>query len=335
MKEDSHIVRYGGLGRFGEFSYKVRDPEGKVGELIWSDIAPNGMSPTERSQIDSIKYCSHLDARLPTKEEYEALKRAMTQNEIYNPDLLEMNGRLFWTSSTDSNGSNKGAFFNSIDGKIKDASNTYALSVRCVYRQNIFPILPWDEIRAFIPTAFLNLNPISKVRDPGGQIEELIWSNVAPNTEMSRTQAIGFCKEIGGRLPTQEEYEAVKRAMTQSKYNNYALPGMSGYYFWTSSLSAKFADTPMIVNGDYGLIHPGDYSDRAVQCVIPVSELERIGSLVKIERNAVNPHSTEQVETTHTSRLDREQREQELREIELAADREKAHKEVLLKAKIK
>jgi hypothetical protein len=64
--------------------------------LIWSGVAPQKMD-----HATAILYCQSLGegARLPSKEEWEALSLVISPGGQYNPDLLPGTQGWFWSSS--------------------------------------------------------------------------------------------------------------------------------------------------------------------------------------------------------------------------------------------
>ncbi|MEO7162247.1 MAG: hypothetical protein ABI041_04960 [Bdellovibrionia bacterium] len=102
----------------------------EIGNLIWSGV------PEElRDWKGSIAFCKTLGrgSRLPTREEYEALGRAMGYPNEYDDDLLpDMSGNMFWSSSPYGKGSAWYFSGASVNNYVRDSYN----SVRCVRAAN-------------------------------------------------------------------------------------------------------------------------------------------------------------------------------------------------------
>ena len=99
----------------------------------------------------------------------------------------------------------------------------------------------------------------------------LIWSGVAKKT-MDHADAIQYCQDLGqgARLPTKEEYEALKLAMSpEGKYNPYLLPDIQSKYFWSSSFR-PYSDYAFFFfgnNGGFITAHRDD-NNASVRCVL-------------------------------------------------------------------
>jgi hypothetical protein len=113
--------------------YRIRDPRAPNQELTWSHVAPNPPGQPGRTYEEAIEFCRNLGggARLPTKEEYEALIRAMSPGGRYNPDLLpDMRGRWFWSSGP--NGFDDAWKFYGNLGNVSIGYRSVRIHVRCV-----------------------------------------------------------------------------------------------------------------------------------------------------------------------------------------------------------
>jgi hypothetical protein len=96
----------------------------------------------------------------------------------------------------------------------------------------------------------------------------LIWSGVAPQT-LNWEQAINYCAALGGgaRLPTADEYRALKRAMSPGgRYDANQLPDTIGTWFWSSSPHGD--DNALVMFGGNGNVDnfPRNYFG-SVRCV--------------------------------------------------------------------
>src|SRR3954447_5934972 len=75
----------------------------------------------------------------------------------------------------------------------------------------------------------------------------------------------------GARLPTKEEYEALRIVLGYpNHYNGNRLPDLVGRWFWSSSLSANYY--AWVFNGSSGGVDSGAYryyDNGSVRCVGP------------------------------------------------------------------
>ena len=103
----------------------------QAGGLIWSGVAPINMS-----QQQAEDYCKSLGARLPTKEELEALSRAkgyqVPGRKFDSGSPIETKGRWFWSGSVDDSNNNLGFYLNK-PGDILSDSRSSRLSALCVH----------------------------------------------------------------------------------------------------------------------------------------------------------------------------------------------------------
>ncbi|MEO5969125.1 MAG: hypothetical protein ABIQ95_04295 [Bdellovibrionia bacterium] len=112
----------------------------RVGDLIWSSAAvahhEEGGEVREMNWDAANRFCRDLGdgARLPTKEEYGALGRAMGRPNNYNPDMIaDMRGNWFWSSSVHPGYLHYYYVFYGNDGDIDDARRVNDVgAVRCV-----------------------------------------------------------------------------------------------------------------------------------------------------------------------------------------------------------
>ncbi|MEO5969411.1 MAG: DUF1566 domain-containing protein [Bdellovibrionia bacterium] len=112
----------------------------RVGDLIWSSAAHkfregrNAWDAPDGLNWDAAGgFCRGLGdrARLPTREEYEALGRAMGRPNNYDPDMIaDMRGNYFWSSSP--NGNNSAWGFNGCSGGVENYGRGFHGAVRCV-----------------------------------------------------------------------------------------------------------------------------------------------------------------------------------------------------------
>ena len=264
----------------------------QVGGLIWSGVAPK-----EMDHYDAEKYCQGLGggARLPTKEEFEALIRVMTLSSgKYNPDLLPgTSGKWFWSSSVNPGDSSLAFRFGAFAGVVRDNRRNLNRSVRCVIERTTIqqqhavasysdlvssstqpvPIPSSHTIELITPNDLRVTRAFAALGDmyeAGG----LIWSGVA-SRKMSQSDAIWYCQTLGGgaRLPTKEEWEALAKAMsTGGRYNPESLPGtggISGKWFWSSSDAPDDADFAFNFGGKQGGVAFEERSSGGfVRCVM-------------------------------------------------------------------
>ncbi len=119
----------------------------EVAGLIWSGVAPRTMD-----QRDAVAYCAGLGggSRLPTKDEYIALSRAMGSRQPvvyddhghqradydvagYNRNLIpDMNNRWFWSASVHPQDEDGAFDFDGNVGEVSLDNRDYNVSVRCV-----------------------------------------------------------------------------------------------------------------------------------------------------------------------------------------------------------
>jgi len=114
-------------------AFTALGPMYQAAGLIWSGVAPK-----EMDHYDAEKYCQGLGTRLPTKEEWEALSRAMTiPSGKYNPELLPgTKDKSFWSSSVSPNDADFACSFYGSNGNV-DLYGAYSRKdgyywVRCV-----------------------------------------------------------------------------------------------------------------------------------------------------------------------------------------------------------
>ena len=116
-------------------------PMYEVAGLIWSGVEPRTMN-----HEDAVAYCAGLGggARLPTKDEYIALSRAMGSRQPdyyaprmdadgYNRNLIpDMNRRTFWSASVLPQYGVFNFYFGGDDGYVNYYDRADSKSVRCV-----------------------------------------------------------------------------------------------------------------------------------------------------------------------------------------------------------
>lgn len=111
----------------------------------------------------------------------------------------------------------------------------------------------------------------------------LIWgSPVMAQGEVSRMSqydADKYCKDIGARLPTKEDFEQLANFLGEGTANGYGpyladnktdlLPGLSGNNFWSSSIEANKYETAHVFISKDGLV-AWDFREKstAVRCVV-------------------------------------------------------------------
>jgi len=261
----------------------------QVGGLIWSGMAPNQMN-----HPDATQYCQDLGggARLPTKNEWEALRQAMSTGGMYNPNLIPDMQHLFWSSSINLFNSDFAFCFdgNGVHACSYDDGRLYNYSVRCVIKgtttqQQQTITSSSNSVSRSTKKLIANFHSIVQVApsDPRvshdfaalGAVHEtagLIWSAVTPEN-MNQAAAIQYCQGLGGgaRLPTKEEWEVLKQVMTipSGKYSPKLLPGTKGKWFWSSSVHPTYAVSAFYFDGSNGGVgRDNRYSFYSVRCVI-------------------------------------------------------------------
>jgi len=281
--------------------------------LIWSKIASKKMNHNDATQ-----YCQDLGggARLPSKEEWETLARAMGKGVFkrkYDPDLVpDMSNRSFWSLSTYPALAGDSFVFHSHAGNINHNNNNSRLSVRCVIGvtaqqenvisnsvsssehssrpdPNAIPVVQDDDSRVIPTFAALGI-----MREAVG----LIWSEVAPKI-MSQYDAEKYCQGIeeGARLPTKEELEALRKIMSPiGKFNPELFPGTKVKWFWSSSVDQSNATWAFALDGDHGNVStiPRDVV-TSVRCVATANRASRqVPVPVVVQTNpVVRPNSDE------------------------------------------
>ncbi len=118
------------------------------------------------------------------------------------------------------------------------------------------------------------------------EVEGLMWSGVAKRQgfwrrllresiwTMNYEDATRFCRDLGrgARLPTREEYRALKRVLGgQNRYNPRIISDMVGNGFWSSSVDPDFpSNYAYEFNGSTGVSGSfGMSRKRAVRCILP------------------------------------------------------------------
>jgi hypothetical protein len=139
---------------------------------------------------------------------------------------------------------------------------------------NITPILPENQLYAGLHRDFIALGPdniyqiTDPLADPQRRVQPFILSHVT-DQRMNQAAAVAFCAAKGGRLPTKDELDALKRAMSpQGRYNPDFIAGMRDTYFWSSSVHPDLADYFYVFYGNDGYVY-GDHRnvDYYVRCV--------------------------------------------------------------------
>ncbi len=123
-------------------------------------------------------------------------------------------------------------------------------------------------------------------KDPSG----LIWGNIVTKPVdtnrvfltrprsilMSQSDANKYCKDIGARLPTKEEFENLAKYLGKGSYKPYLadgdteyLPGLYGHWFWSSTDDGPdFPDYAFMFNGSQGYTRIYNRTNRiSVRCV--------------------------------------------------------------------
>jgi hypothetical protein len=140
-----------------------------------------------------------------------------------------------------------------------------------VANPNIIPILPENPLYARLRPKFIALGAdnIYQIRDPQGTVQSFILSHVTDRS-MNQAAAVAFCAAKGGRLPTKNELDALKRAMTQQgRYNPDLIAGMWDTYFWSSSVHPDGADYFYYFNGYSGNVSDFHQSGEIrARCVV-------------------------------------------------------------------
>lgn len=128
-------------------------------------------------------------------------------------------------------------------------------------------------------------------RDLGGmhEVAGLIWSGVAPQI-MNQRAAVDYCNGLGSgaRLPTQDEYISLSRAMGSRQpvrydghgdwradynvagYNLNLIPDMHNREFWSASVHPRSVVDAFLFNGDGGFVDDYIHYDNgvSVRCVV-------------------------------------------------------------------
>jgi hypothetical protein len=135
---------------------------------------------------------------------------------------------------------------------------------------NITPVLPGEPLYAGLQPGFIALGPdnIYQIRDPQGTVQPFILSHITEQ-RMNHAAAGAFCAAKGGRLPTKDELDALKRSMTQQgRYNPDFIAGMRDTYFWSSSVHPGHAGYFYVFSGSFGSVYdyPQSY-EYQVRCV--------------------------------------------------------------------
>lgn len=111
--------------------YRITDPAGRVPPFTLSDVAPNRMN-----HADAVQFCLAHGGRLPTKEEYEALGRAMGRGRPGGYDrnrIAGMDARWFWSGSVHPDNADGAFFFSGNFGSVASDYRDYADgSARCL-----------------------------------------------------------------------------------------------------------------------------------------------------------------------------------------------------------
>jgi hypothetical protein len=120
-----------------------------------------------------------------------------------------------------------------------------------------------------------------RVKDPEGELPNLIWSDLAP-IKMDRRDANDFCRTIGEdwHLPSDHEFKALARAMGKGTSMGYKsnLVFSIRDQFWTSSDYPRFPGdydgAPLVFDGSLAQFYygPSPGSELSVRCVREVSD---------------------------------------------------------------
>lgn len=107
--------------------YQIRDPKGVTLPFILSHVSDERMNHERAFQ-----FCKSKGGRLPSKEEYSALGRAMTYNGKYCSSLIDgTSGNFFWSSSVHPCENGDAFNFNGLDGIVSNYSLVNSFYVRC------------------------------------------------------------------------------------------------------------------------------------------------------------------------------------------------------------
>ncbi len=107
----------------------------------------------------------------------------------------------------------------------------------------------------------------------------LIWGDVVKKEDgiprkMHHSDAEAYCKFIGARLPTKEDFEKLAEEMGKGSQRGYIpqfLPHLYGLWFWSSSVDSSDAAYAHTFDGWFGCIGPShrDENGGAARCVLP------------------------------------------------------------------
>jgi hypothetical protein len=249
--------------------YLIRDPYRRVGDFVISDQGPEKMN----NQLAET-FCESLDARLPTREELEALKRAMSPTQNYNRNAIEGMSSESLMSAVDGD---RVYYFDGRDGTIKFFSPGFDSwkQVRCVVSWQKDDSETVDRIRVFQfqDDARLARAPEFQQLGPMFEAAGLIWSGIS-NEKLTQEEAEMFCRNLdggGSRLPTVDEQTNLARALgngapvigglypygiIETKYNLDLLPlmGNKDIRLWSSSSHNSCAGFALNVLNGYATV---------------------------------------------------------------------------------
>jgi formylglycine-generating enzyme required for sulfatase activity len=191
--------------------------------------------------------------RLPSRAEFEQAERNGVR-EI----APHMANRFFWSSSLYPAYAELAFGFSGNNGGVDFGNRGNVSSVRCVAvsstgqrvsstGQRVSSTGQRVSSTGAVFTRDTSVPSLGEAyRDPAG----LIWGSIVRLNgqvkTMSQYEADKYCKSLGARLPTKEEFERLARYLTAQKYSPYlvgadgdVLPGLTGYPFWSSSLNPR------------------------------------------------------------------------------------------------
>ncbi len=114
-------------------------------------------------------------------------------------------------------------------------------------------------------------------KDPSGLIWGSIvksedWNAIKGRSAINQYDVDTYCKANGARLPTEKEFELLAAYLGKYSEQGYSpfladgktdlLPGLSSYWFWSSSLNQNGPDIALLFNGSDGYMVNG--VDRSI-----------------------------------------------------------------------
>jgi len=232
-------------------------------EETWSAI-----TDSEYNWNEAVKYCSSQGWRLPTNDDWEALKKFI-KGDIY---LFAPNGECSygcgsWWSATATKNDDKYAYTWNIRDELSSSwsGKKNKQHVRCIKEgsaKTAEKIVDIDE-----KSKQIKATQEARIAAKWKKIEEG-WSATSEK-EYNWSEAVKYCSNKGWRLPTDKDIEALEKFLIGDSelYDKFAIPG--GGSWWTAKKDNQdgYAYTLTITNSGFYPDSRPEYETFYVRCI--------------------------------------------------------------------